>query len=195
MQDEIRYTLKKVENTKDKVFILVQVSGIYMINELMRTSLGNPWGDILKLFRIQKRRLSTYVRSILRIPPHQPHSKRFNCHFRLLLYSNSLTAAAVEVAIVKKSGGLIKYGLEVLVNVYSMDGLYILTYLRHSLRFLAAKSWEDRPFVLRQVEHIGEKSYVLVLWNLPVDFFTDFRPSLASKFVPDLADIYWSNSF
>lgn len=30
----------------------------------------------------------------------------------------------------------------------------------HRLRCLSAKAWEDRPIVLRQINQIGEKSYV-----------------------------------
>ncbi|KAF8582310.1 P-loop containing nucleoside triphosphate hydrolase protein [Ramaria rubella] len=45
----------------------------------------------------------------------------------------------VEVAIVKQSGAILKYGMEL-------------------VRSLTAKAWEDRPMVLRQIEQIGEKS-------------------------------------
>ncbi|EGO25011.1 hypothetical protein SERLADRAFT_408758 [Serpula lacrymans var. lacrymans S7.9] len=50
-----------------------------------------------------------------------------------------IATAVVEVAIVKKSGAQAKHGLEL-------------------ARCLYAKVWEDRPVVLRQIEHIGEKS-------------------------------------
>ncbi|EPS99015.1 hypothetical protein FOMPIDRAFT_1031123 [Fomitopsis schrenkii] len=50
--------------------------------------------------------------------------------------------AVVEVAIAKQSGAQLRYGLEL-------------------MRSLSAKAWEDRHYVLRQIEAIGEKSYVL----------------------------------
>ncbi|KAF8499942.1 P-loop containing nucleoside triphosphate hydrolase protein, partial [Gautieria morchelliformis] len=53
-----------------------------------------------------------------------------------------------EVAIVKKSGAVLKYGMEL-------------------LRSLTAKAWEDRPIVLRQIEQIGEKSIKLLNRRAP----------------------------
>ncbi|THH28499.1 hypothetical protein EUX98_g5689 [Antrodiella citrinella] len=50
-----------------------------------------------------------------------------------------LARAMVEIAIIKKSGAQVKHGLEL-------------------LRCLHAKTWEDRPNVLRQIVQIGEKS-------------------------------------
>ncbi|CCM03617.1 uncharacterized protein FIBRA_05759 [Fibroporia radiculosa] len=61
---------------------------------------------------------------------------------RRLLIISSLTdvlQVVAEVAIVKRAGALLKHSLEV-------------------IRCLSAKAWEDRHTVLRQVEHIGEKS-------------------------------------
>ncbi|KAI0950168.1 hypothetical protein AcV7_008716 [Taiwanofungus camphoratus] len=63
--------------------------------------------------------------------------------------------AAVEVAIVKKAGAQIKHGLEV-------------------MRCLNARAWEDRPVVLRQIEHIGEKS-LKVLAEHNITTFTALR--------------------
>ncbi|PCH39192.1 nucleoside triphosphate hydrolase protein, partial [Wolfiporia cocos MD-104 SS10] len=57
-----------------------------------------------------------------------------------------IAKAVVEVAIVKKAGALLKSGLEV-------------------LRCVTVKAWEDRHVVLRQVEHIGEKSYQVLAEN------------------------------
>ncbi|KAH8117083.1 P-loop containing nucleoside triphosphate hydrolase protein [Phellopilus nigrolimitatus] len=53
-----------------------------------------------------------------------------------------IARVVVEIAIVKKNGAQLKHGLEL-------------------VRCLTAKAWEDRPVVLRQIESIGEKSYVL----------------------------------
>ncbi|KIJ44322.1 hypothetical protein M422DRAFT_779411 [Sphaerobolus stellatus SS14] len=52
----------------------------------------------------------------------------------------------VEVAIVKKSGCILRYGMEL-------------------VRSLTAKAWEDRPAVLRQIEQIGEKSIKVLTQN------------------------------
>lgn len=64
-----------------------------------------------------------------------------------------IAKAIVEVAILKKAGGLLKSSLEV-------------------IRCLSARAWEDRPSVLRQVEHIGEKSLKVLaeagITSLPV---------------------------
>lgn len=50
-----------------------------------------------------------------------------------------ITRAIVEVAIVKKLGSQLKSGLKL-------------------MRCISAKAWEDRPIVMRQVEHLGSKS-------------------------------------
>ncbi|KAI0053920.1 P-loop containing nucleoside triphosphate hydrolase protein [Auriscalpium vulgare] len=50
-----------------------------------------------------------------------------------------IARAVVEVAIARKNGAQVKNGLEL-------------------LRILSAKTWEDRPTVLRQIDQIGEKS-------------------------------------
>ncbi|KAF8637338.1 hypothetical protein AX17_002839 [Amanita inopinata Kibby_2008] len=57
-----------------------------------------------------------------------------------------LTRAIVEVAIVRKHGAQMKYGLEL-------------------LRCLSTKAWEDRSVVLRQIEQIGEKSLKILAEN------------------------------
>ncbi|EJD53129.1 P-loop containing nucleoside triphosphate hydrolase protein, partial [Auricularia subglabra TFB-10046 SS5] len=50
--------------------------------------------------------------------------------------------AIADIGIAKQSGSLTKYGLEL-------------------LRCFHAKAWEGRPVVLRQIEHLGDKSFVL----------------------------------
>ncbi|KIJ69181.1 hypothetical protein HYDPIDRAFT_24034 [Hydnomerulius pinastri MD-312] len=50
-----------------------------------------------------------------------------------------IVTAVAEVAIIRRSGAQLKHALEL-------------------VRCLNAKAWEDRPLVLRQIEHIGEKS-------------------------------------
>ncbi|EGN96428.1 hypothetical protein SERLA73DRAFT_59209, partial [Serpula lacrymans var. lacrymans S7.3] len=60
-------------------------------------------------------------------------------HYEVSTVFHHISRIATEVAIVKKSGAQAKHGLEL-------------------ARCLYAKVWEDRPVVLRQIEHIGEKS-------------------------------------
>lgn len=57
----------------------------------------------------------------------------------LFRHAPRIARAVVEVAVAKKVGTQVKHGLEL-------------------VRCLTAKAWEDRPIVLKQVEHIGEKS-------------------------------------
>ncbi|KAF8652668.1 hypothetical protein AX14_008392 [Amanita brunnescens Koide BX004] len=57
-----------------------------------------------------------------------------------------ITRAVVEVSIIRKRGAQMKYGLEL-------------------LRCLSAKTWEDRPVVLRQIGQIGEKSLKVLAEN------------------------------
>ncbi|KAF8447766.1 P-loop containing nucleoside triphosphate hydrolase protein [Boletus edulis BED1] len=57
-------------------------------------------------------------------------------------HATRIVTAVAEVAIINRSGAQLKHALEL-------------------IRCLNAKAWEDRPLVLRQIEHIGEKSYVL----------------------------------
>ncbi|CAL1705677.1 unnamed protein product [Somion occarium] len=58
-----------------------------------------------------------------------------------------IARALVEVAIEQQYGAQVKHGLEL-------------------LRCLTAKTWEDRPTVLRQIEQIGEKSPVLAQFGI-----------------------------
>ncbi|KAF9469215.1 hypothetical protein BDZ94DRAFT_1181827, partial [Collybia nuda] len=105
--NDIRFEIKKVEKTSDKVFLLIQavLSGI---------SLNNPE---------------------YRSADSQPHLEAFG----IFRHVSRIARAVVEVGVVKKLGGQVKYGLEL-------------------VRCLTAKAWEDRPIVLRQIEQIGEKS-------------------------------------
>ncbi|TFY60086.1 hypothetical protein EVJ58_g5372 [Rhodofomes roseus] len=59
--------------------------------------------------------------------------------YSIFRHISRIAKAVVEVAIVKKSGAQLKNGLEL-------------------MRCLNAKAWEDRHFVLRQIDTIGEKS-------------------------------------
>ncbi|KAJ3794968.1 hypothetical protein GGU11DRAFT_668823, partial [Lentinula aff. detonsa] len=68
----------------------------------------------------------------------QPHLEAFSVFKHL----PRMARAIVEVSIVRKFGAPLKYGLEL-------------------VRCFTAKAWEDRPVVLRQIEYVGEKSYVL----------------------------------
>ncbi|KAJ3786903.1 hypothetical protein GGU10DRAFT_386257 [Lentinula aff. detonsa] len=67
----------------------------------------------------------------------QPHLEAFSVFKHL----PRMARAIVEVSIVRKFGAPLKYGLEL-------------------VRCFTAKAWEDRPVVLRQIEYVGEKSYV-----------------------------------
>ncbi|KAG9310669.1 DEAD-domain-containing protein [Chiua virens] len=58
-------------------------------------------------------------------------------------HATRIVSAIADVAIVNRSGAQVKYALELQV-----------------VRCFSAKAWEDKPLVLRQIEHIGEKSRV-----------------------------------
>ncbi|KAF9265706.1 P-loop containing nucleoside triphosphate hydrolase protein, partial [Marasmius fiardii PR-910] len=62
--------------------------------------------------------------------------------FSVFRHLPRIARAVVEVAIVRKRGAQLKYGLEL-------------------LRCFTAKAWENRPVSLKQLESIGEKSCVL----------------------------------
>ncbi|KIM49392.1 hypothetical protein M413DRAFT_107246 [Hebeloma cylindrosporum] len=103
---DIRFEVKKIEKTADKVFLLVQaVLG------------GVSWAEYKSMDSQPQMEANSVFRHIPRI-----------------------SRAVLDVAIFKKDGAQILYGLEL-------------------LRCLSAKAWEDRAIVLKQVEHIGEKSY------------------------------------
>ncbi|KAJ7137709.1 P-loop containing nucleoside triphosphate hydrolase protein [Mycena epipterygia] len=105
--NDIRFEVKKVEKTSDKIFLLIQavLGGISLSSAEYKTSDSQPQLEAFSVFK--------HVSRIARV--------------------------IVEVAIVKRRGAQLKYGLEL-------------------VRCLTAKAWEDRPVVLRQIESIGEKS-------------------------------------
>ncbi|KAK7034084.1 ATP-dependent DNA helicase MER3, partial [Paramarasmius palmivorus] len=105
--NDIRFEVKKLEHTRDKVFILIQaiLGGISLSNPEYKSGDSQVHLEAFSVFR------------------HLPRIAR----------------AVVEVAITRKRGAQLKHGLEL-------------------LRCFAAKAWEDRPVVLRQLDSIGEKS-------------------------------------
>ncbi|KAJ6502143.1 Sec63 Brl domain-containing protein [Mycena sanguinolenta] len=112
--NDIRFEVKKVEKTSDKVFLLIQavLGGISLNSPEYKSSDSQPNLEAFSVFK------------------HIPRIAR----------------VVVEVAIVKKRGAQLKYGLEL-------------------VRCLTAKAWEDRPVVLRQIESIGEKSLKVLAEN------------------------------
>ncbi|KAF8163444.1 P-loop containing nucleoside triphosphate hydrolase protein [Crassisporium funariophilum] len=104
---DIRYEVKKVDKTCDKVFLLIQavLGGVSLNAPEYKSGDSQPYMEAFTVFK--------HVARIAR--------------------------AVVEVAISKKHGAQVKYGLEL-------------------FRCLTAKAWEDRAIVLRQIEQIGEKS-------------------------------------
>ncbi|KAJ6618834.1 Sec63 Brl domain-containing protein [Mycena sp. CBHHK59/15] len=107
--NDIRFEIKKIEKTADKVFLLIQavLGGIPLSSPEYKSNDSQPHLEAFSIFK--------HISRIARV--------------------------VVEVAIVKKRGAQLKYGLEL-------------------VRCLTAKAWEDRPVVLRQIESIGEKSLV-----------------------------------
>ncbi|KAK7694048.1 hypothetical protein QCA50_003624 [Cerrena zonata] len=105
--NDIRFKLKKIEKTSDKIFLHIQavLGGINLNDPEYKNGDNQPQLESITIFR------------------HIPRIAR----------------ALVEVAIERQHGAQVKHGLEL-------------------LRCLTAKSWEDRPTVLRQIESIGEKS-------------------------------------
>jgi ATP-dependent DNA helicase HFM1/MER3 len=51
---------------------------------------------------------------------------------------------------------MLKYGMELYVQI--AIAAILSNVGTNSVRSLTAKTWEDRPLVLRQIEQIGEKS-------------------------------------
>lgn len=105
--NDIRFPVRKVTGTSDKVFLLVQaiLAGLPLNSPEFRNTEGQPYLEAISIFR----------------------------HF------SRIATAIAEVAIVKRCGAQVKHALEL-------------------ARCLHAKAWEDHPLVLRQIEHIGEKS-------------------------------------
>ncbi|KAJ7461495.1 Sec63 Brl domain-containing protein [Mycena latifolia] len=112
--NDIRFEVKKIEKTSDKVFLLIQavLGGISLNAPEYKSGDSQPQLEAFSVFK--------HVSRIARV--------------------------VVEVAIVKKRGAQLKYGLEL-------------------VRCLTAKAWEDRPVVLRQIESIGEKSLKVLAEN------------------------------
>ncbi|PCH37704.1 nucleoside triphosphate hydrolase protein [Wolfiporia cocos MD-104 SS10] len=112
--NDIRFQLKRVEKSADKVLLLLQaiLGSVNLHGPELKSGDNNPYAEANLIFR---------------------HVSR-------------IAKAVVEVAIVKKAGALLKSSLEV-------------------LRCVTAKAWEDRHVVLRQVEHIGEKSQQVLAEN------------------------------
>ncbi|KAI6045611.1 hypothetical protein EDC04DRAFT_2888628 [Pisolithus marmoratus] len=105
--NDIRFSVRKIAGTSDKVFLLVQaiLAGLPLNNPEFGKTEGQPYLEAISIFR----------------------------HF------SRIATAIAEVAIVKRCGAQVKHALEL-------------------ARCLHAKAWEDHPLVLRQIEHIGEKS-------------------------------------
>ncbi|KAG1754344.1 hypothetical protein EDB19DRAFT_1902496 [Suillus lakei] len=107
--NDIRFAIKKIQSTSDKVFLLMQavLGGLSLNSAEYKSGESQPCLEAFSVFR----------------------------------HVNRIATAVAEVAIIKKNGAQVKHGLEL-------------------VRCLHAKAWEDRPIVLRQLEHIGEKSSV-----------------------------------
>ncbi|KAG0697011.1 DEAD-domain-containing protein [Suillus ampliporus] len=105
--NDIRFAVKKVQSTSDKIFLLMQavLGGLPLNSAEYKSGESQPCLEAFSVFR----------------------------------HVNRIATAVAEVAIIKKNGAQVKHGLEI-------------------VRCLHAKAWEDRPIVLKQIEHIGEKS-------------------------------------
>ncbi|KAK2466807.1 hypothetical protein APHAL10511_001065 [Amanita phalloides] len=133
--NDIRFNIKKLEKTCDKVFVLIQVSIAFSTSEL------NPTHLLLKAILGGISLNSPEYRT----GDSQPHLEALAI-FRHVCRITRAFAAVVEVSVVGKRGAQMKHGLEL-------------------LRCLSAKAWEDRPVVLRQIEQIGEKSLKVLAEN------------------------------
>ncbi|KAH9483965.1 ATP-dependent DNA helicase MER3 [Psilocybe cubensis] len=148
---EIRFPVKKVDKTQDKVFILVQVCRVHF-DEKDRNTFLHVKKAVLGGISLN----SAEYRS----SDSQPHMEAFSVFkhiarisrgevcvsFTTALYSQYNATAVCDVSIVKKDGLQIKNSLEL-------------------FRCLSAKSWEDRAIVFRQIEQIGEKSIKVLAEN------------------------------
>lgn len=123
---------------------------------------GYPWGCIAQRASIQKRVQSTFLGGTLCISPCTKAGSGSVWAWRAALYSpcSHNVAVIIEVALVKRCGSQAKFGLELSVAV--VTAMYVLLTSLRRLRCLNAKTWEDRPVVLRQIEQIGEKSCVFL---------------------------------
>ncbi|KAH7911400.1 hypothetical protein BJ138DRAFT_1238398 [Hygrophoropsis aurantiaca] len=109
---DIRFPVKKVQGTSDKIFLLTQavLGGLPLGSPEFKSTDSQPSLEAFSVFR---------------------HIAR-------------IATAVVEVAIIKKNGAQIKYGLML-------------------VRSLHAKAWDDRPIMLKQIENIGDKSLLNVI--------------------------------
>ncbi|KAJ7709458.1 hypothetical protein B0H17DRAFT_1190666 [Mycena rosella] len=132
--NDMRFEVKKVEKTSDKVFLLIQavLGGITLNAPEYKSGDSQPQLEAFSVFK---------------------HVSRIARGRSIVSYSSVdvdffffFPQVIVEVAIVKKRGAQLKYGLEL-------------------VRCLTAKAWEDRPVVLRQIESIGEKSLKVLAEN------------------------------
>ncbi|TRM59292.1 Sec63 Brl domain-containing protein [Schizophyllum amplum] len=105
--NDLRFTIKKVEKTSDKAFLLIQA----ILGGLPLSSSDFKSGDS------------------------QPQLEAFG----IFKHIGRISKAVVEVAIARRHGAQLRHGLEL-------------------SRCFAAKAWEDRPIVFRQIPKIGEKS-------------------------------------
>lgn len=90
-----------------------------------------------------------------------PDSQPFLEAITILKHSVRVVRTIVEVALVKKHGLVLKSGMEL-------------------LRSLTGKAWEDRPIVLRQINHIGDKS-IKVLTQNNITTFAALRKTTPSQ--------------
>ncbi|KAJ6490475.1 hypothetical protein DFH09DRAFT_1003499 [Mycena vulgaris] len=135
--NDIRFEVKKVEKTSDKINLLIQavLGGISLNAPEYKTTDSQPSLEAFSVFK--------HISRIARV--------------------------VVEVAIVKKRGAQLKYGLEL-------------------VRCLTAKAWEDRPVVLRQIESIGEKSLkVHLLWVIVFSLSKPVLQVLAENGITSIA--------
>ncbi|KAF9246342.1 P-loop containing nucleoside triphosphate hydrolase protein [Melanogaster broomeanus] len=79
-------------------------------------------------------------------------------------HATRIATAVAEVAIINRSGAQLKHALELQVPYQTGTRFQALT-VNYRIRCLNAKAWEDRPLVLRQIEHIGEKSVKVLAEN------------------------------
>lgn len=106
-----------MEKTSDKIFLLIQVLAILaqFVDIISSNLLGRSWWYITQLTRVQKFRQSTDAGGIFCFQAHLQDRTGYVD----IVYSHALAlrngAVIVEVAIVKKRGAQLKYGLELSV--------------------------------------------------------------------------------
>ncbi|KAG8969461.1 Sec63 [Tulasnella sp. 419] len=87
-----------------------------------------------------------------------------------------IARAIVDVAIVRRSGSQIKFALEL-------------------VRSLVAKAWDDRPIVLRQISHIGEKSIKVSLDLCSLDLVLQLVKVLTASGITNLSLLRSQDTF